>query len=152
MVLDALVKTPELAWLGTTDEKMHLTAVAAMDPANLPRVAIGEGDKQTIRYFPERLPIGIDREGRGVLLYGVTDPTLDEFRVFLEGYAPLLRALREWTLRIVAPPSSPTWDWTLVRVEREATARATRVRRRRSRRADPDRTRRSRGRPPRAGR
>jgi hypothetical protein len=32
---------------------------------------------------------------------------LDEFRVFLERHAPMLRALRAWTLRIVVPPHLP---------------------------------------------
>ena len=40
----------------------------------------------------------------GELVYLVTDATLDEFRVFLERHAPVLRALRAWTLRIVVPP------------------------------------------------
>jgi hypothetical protein len=108
MVLDAIVESPDLVWLGTVEEKAaHLTALTAINPADLPHVTIGEGDKRTVRYFPERLPIGIDLEGRGVLVYVVTDPTLDEFRVFLERYAPVLRALRAWTLRIVLPPHLP---------------------------------------------
>jgi hypothetical protein len=37
----------------------------------------------------------------------VTEQILDEFRVFLERLAPLLRALRAWTLRIVVPPDLP---------------------------------------------
>jgi hypothetical protein len=56
------------------------------------------------RYFPDRLPIGIHLAGRGVVVYVVTDPWLDEFRVFLERHAALLRALPAWTLRIVVPP------------------------------------------------
>jgi hypothetical protein len=63
--------------------------------------------RPTIRYFPERFPIGIHLDGRGVLVYLVTDPLLDEFRVFLERHAPMLRALRAWTLRIVVPPHLP---------------------------------------------
>jgi hypothetical protein len=108
MVLDAIVESPELVWLATAEEKTaHLTALATIDPADLPHVTIGEGDKQTIRCFPERLPIGIHPEGRGALVYVVTDAILDEFRVFLERHAPLLRALRAWTLRIVVPPHLP---------------------------------------------
>jgi hypothetical protein len=37
----------------------------------------------------------------------VTDQILDEFRVFLERHAPVLRALPAWTLRIVVPPHLP---------------------------------------------
>jgi len=106
MVLDAIVEDPDLVWLGT-NEAAHLTALTRIDPTNLPHVTVGEGDARTTRYFPERLPIGIHLAGRGVLVYVVTDPWLDEFRVFLERHAPLLRALRAWTLRIVAPPHLP---------------------------------------------
>ena len=95
-------------WLGTADEKAaHLTALTRIDLTNLPHVTVRQGDARTIRYFPERLPIGIHLAGRGVLVYVVTDPFLDELRVFLERHAPLLRALRAWTLRIVVPPHLP---------------------------------------------
>jgi hypothetical protein len=108
MVLDAIVVSPELVWLGTADEKAaRLNALAAIDLADLPHLTVGEGDKRTIRFFPERLPIGIHPDGRGELVYLVTDATLDEFRVFLERHAPVLRALRAWTLRIVVPPDLP---------------------------------------------
>jgi hypothetical protein len=108
MILDAIVESPELVWLATAEEKTaHLTALATIDQADLPHVTIGEGNKRTIRCFPERLPIGIHPEGRGALVYVVTDAILDEFRVYLERHAPLLRALRAWTLRIVAPPHLP---------------------------------------------
>ena len=42
-----------------------------------------------------------------MIVYVVTDPWLDEFRVFLERHAALLRALPAWTLRIVVPPQFP---------------------------------------------
>lgn len=51
--------------------------------------------------------IGIHLAGRGVVVYVVTDPTLDDFREFLERHATLLRALPAWTLRIVVPPQFP---------------------------------------------
>jgi len=108
MVLDAIVEDPDLVWLGTGEEKAaHLTALTRIEPTNLPHVGVGQGDARIIRYFPERLPIGIHLAGRGVLVYVVADPWLDEFRVFLERHAALLRALPAWTLRIVVPPQFP---------------------------------------------
>jgi hypothetical protein len=108
MGLDAIVEDPDLVWLGTADEKtVHLTALTRIAPIDLPHVAVGEGDARTVRYFPERLPIGIHLAGRGVVVSVVTDPGLDEFRVFLERHAALLRALPAWTLRIVVPPQFP---------------------------------------------
>jgi hypothetical protein len=105
MVLDAIVEDPDLVWLGTADEKAaHLLALTRIEQADLPHVTVGEGEARTVRYFPNRLPIGIHLAGRGVVVYVVTDPWLDEFRVFLERHAALLRALPAWTLRIVVPP------------------------------------------------
>src|SRR5688572_538683 len=108
MVLDAIVEDPDLVWLGTAEEKAtHLLALTRIEQADLPHVSVGEGGTRMVRYFPDRLPIGIHLAGRGVVAYVVTDPWLDEFRVFLERHAALLRALPAWTLRIVVPPQFP---------------------------------------------
>src|SRR5262245_33764722 len=108
MVVDAIVEDPDLVWLGTADEKAaHLLALTRIEQADLPHVTVGDGETRTVRYFPDRLPIGIHLAGRGVVVYVVTDPWLDEFRVFLERHAALLRALPAWTLRIVVPPQFP---------------------------------------------
>lgn len=105
MVLDAIVEDPDLVWLGTADEKIsHLTTLLRIQPEDLPHVAAGAGDARTVRYFPERLPVGIHPAGRGVVVYVISDPWLDEFRVFLIRHAALLHALPAWTLRIVVPP------------------------------------------------
>ena len=108
MVLDAVVEDADLVWLGTADEKAaHLLALTRIEQADLPHVSVGEGETRRVRYFPDRLPLGIQLAGRGVVVYVVTDPWLDEFRVFLERHAGLLRALPAWTLRIVVPPQFP---------------------------------------------
>jgi hypothetical protein len=108
MVLDAIVEDPDLVWLGTADEKAtHLLALTRIAESDLPHISVGEGDSHTVRYFPDRLPIGIHPAGRGVVVYVVTDPTLDNFREFLERHAALLRTLPAWTLRIVVPPHFP---------------------------------------------
>jgi hypothetical protein len=108
MVLDAIVEDADVVWLGTVDEKAaHVLALTRIQQADLPHVTVGEGETRTVRYFPDRLPIGIHLAGRGVVVYVVTDPWLDEFRVFLERHAALLRALPAWTLRIVVPPQFP---------------------------------------------
>jgi hypothetical protein len=108
MVLDAIVEDPDLVWLGTAEEKAaHLLALTRLEQADLPHASVGEGEARRVRYFPDRLPIGIHLAGRGVVVYVVTDPTLDELREFLERHAALLRALPAWTLRIVVPPQFP---------------------------------------------
>jgi hypothetical protein len=108
MVLDAIVEDSDLVWLGTAEEKAaHLLTLIRIEQASLPHVTARMGEARTVRYFSDRLPIGIHPAGRGVLVYVVTDPCLDEFRVFLERHAALLRAFRAWTLRIVVPPQFP---------------------------------------------
>jgi hypothetical protein len=108
MVLDAIVEDPDLVWLGTADEKAaHLLALTRIEQVDLPHVSVGAGEARSVRYFPDRLPIGIHLAGRGVIVYVVTDPWLDEFRLFLERHAALFRALPAWTLRIVVPPQFP---------------------------------------------
>lgn len=108
MVLDALVEDPDLVWLGTAEEKsVHLTMLTRIDPKDLPHAVVGQGGGREVRYFPDRLPIGIHLAGRGVVVYVVTDPLLDEFRLFLERHAALLAAFPAWTLRMVVPPQWP---------------------------------------------
>jgi hypothetical protein len=105
MVLDAIVEDPDLVWLGTADEKAaHLTALTRIAPEDLPHITVGQGEARTTRHFPERLPIGIHLAGRGVLAYVVLDPTLNDFRLFLERHSAVLRALPAWTVRVVIPP------------------------------------------------
>jgi hypothetical protein len=109
MVLDAIVEDPDLVWLGTAAEKTaHLTTLIRIEPADLPHITVGDGDARTVRYFPDRLPIGIHLAGRGVVIYVVTDAWLDEFRMFLERHAALLRALPAWTLESSCHRSSRT--------------------------------------------
>ena len=104
MVMDAVVEDPEMVWLGTTEDKAaHLTALTSITPEELPHVTSGIGDRRTVRYFPDRLPIGVHLAGRGVIVYVVLDPTLNDFRLFLERHAAVLRALRAWTVRVVIP-------------------------------------------------
>ena len=108
MVLDAIVEDPDMAWLATAEQKAaNLTALTCIDTVDLPHVVVGEGDARKVRYFPERLPIGIHLAGRGVLVYVFAAPGMGEFRLFLERHAAVLRALPAWTLRIVAPPNLP---------------------------------------------
>ncbi len=104
MVLDAIVEDPEMIWLGTAEDKTtHLTALTSIAPEELPHVTSGIGERRTVRYFPDRLPIGIHLAGRGVIVYVVLDPTMNDFRLFLERHAAVLRALPAWTVRVVIP-------------------------------------------------
>jgi hypothetical protein len=107
MVLDAVLEDPALTWLATEGEKLAhvtLTLGTRFARADLPRLVFGTSADQTIRYFPDRLPIGVDPDGRMVFLYLATRESPVDFRAFLHRHAELLRALPAWTIRLLVPP------------------------------------------------
>jgi hypothetical protein len=71
----------------------------------VPHLRFGEGKDKTTRYFPEKLPIGVPRDGHKphVFLYLVTGEVPAEFRVFLLRHADLLKTVDEWTIRLLVP-------------------------------------------------
>lgn len=104
MVLDAILEHPDIVWLATPEEKVaHLTTLTRVPLEDLPHVVIGQGDARQVRYFPDRLPIGIHPEGRVVLVYLVVDPSRDEFRAFLQRHVAMLAGLPAWTVRVGLP-------------------------------------------------
>jgi hypothetical protein len=69
--------------------------------SDLPSLTFRAAEDVTVRYFPDKLPIAVDTDGRGHLfLYLVTRLAPVDFRAFLERHAELLRAL-PWTLRLL---------------------------------------------------
>lgn len=105
MLLDAVLAEPELIWLATEDEKRaQLAALTDIPSDTLPHLTVGSGAAKTVRFFPDRVPIGIDLNGRWVFVYLVTHDRLDDFRAFLQRHADLFRTLQVWTIRIVIPP------------------------------------------------
>jgi hypothetical protein len=108
MLLDAVLADAQNSWLGTERDKMnYFAAVLEGDlPKNwYPHLAFGEGPEKTTRYFPDKLPIGTPRNGgrRHVFLYLVTREVPAEFRLFLLRHADLLKAVDEWTIRLLVP-------------------------------------------------
>jgi hypothetical protein len=85
MLLDAMLSTPVDKWLATPAEKA----------AALPLTA----DIKS----PDGLPIGLQADGRVVLLYLAPEPWPDAFRTFLRAHVPLLQSVPQWTIRIVLP-------------------------------------------------
>src|SRR4029078_5378974 len=52
----------------------------------------------------DKLPIGVSLDGRShVLLYLLSEPIGDDFRIFLRRHAELLRALPAWSIRLLVP-------------------------------------------------
>jgi hypothetical protein len=85
MLLDAVLSTPADQWLTTPAEK----AVA------LPLTPEMK--------LPDGFPIGVQADGRIVVLYLAPEPWPDAFRTFLHAHAPRLQSAPRWTLRIVLP-------------------------------------------------
>ena len=105
MVLDAVLADRGRTWLATEQDKLtHFTLTCRIPRSDLPSVTFRGEDAETVRYFPDKLPIGLDPAGGPyTFLYVVTRPGPVEFRAFLERHAELLRTLREWTIRLLIP-------------------------------------------------
>lgn len=92
-LVDALIGTPSVTWL-TSPEDRHTHFAGA---------------------FPEALskvPVGVEPDGRIVLLLPFVNGRLDDFRVFLQRCAGLLSALSRWTIRVALAPHSRQYGMT----------------------------------------
>jgi hypothetical protein len=105
MILDHVVASRDVTWLGSERDKLaHFTMHTPVPREELPSVTFGEGAKTTVRYFVDKLPIGVTADGRThIVLYLVTDPVPVEFRGFLHRHADLLRAVPGWRIRLLVP-------------------------------------------------
>jgi hypothetical protein len=103
MLLDAILKNPESIWMSSSAEKVEYLSSRGIPLDDAPHLVIRQGDQRRLRYFPERLPIGVHPSGHVVFVYVHSDPMRDKFRDFLQRHAPLLEKLPTWTIRIVVP-------------------------------------------------
>jgi len=105
MVLDAVIARPDVTWMATEREKVaHFTRERRLRPEDLPHLRFGNERATTIRYFPDKLPIGVDSDHRTHLfLYLVTRRLPIDFRAFLYRHAEILRTLRTWRIRLLVP-------------------------------------------------
>jgi hypothetical protein len=106
MLLDAVLATRDpVEWLATEHDKIaYFTLTRQIPRPTLPALRFKSAGSETVRHFADKLPIGLASDGRGHLfLYLATRPMPMDFRLFLERHAELLRALPEWTLRLLVP-------------------------------------------------
>lgn len=105
MILDEVIARPEVTWLATEREKVtYFTRVAQLRPEELPHVRFGNELASTVRYFPDKLPIGREPDGRThTFVYLVTRRLPVDFRAFLHRHAGLLRMLPGWVVRLLFP-------------------------------------------------
>lgn len=108
MVLDAVVADRSFSWLGTeSDKRSYFLRVlqGRLELREFPRLTFGTGPRVAHRYFPDKLPIGVERcRTDHVFLYLITSPVPMDFRLFLLRHAEMLRPLRRWTIRVLVPP------------------------------------------------
>jgi hypothetical protein len=107
MLLDAVLDDHEFTWLGPAmDKRRHFMRhlESKLEVRSYPHLLFGDGPKKTIRYFPDKLPIGMQPfADHFVFLYLVTSPSPMDFRLFLLRHTKLLRALFRWTIRLLIP-------------------------------------------------
>jgi len=104
MLLDAILENPESNWMSSSVEKVDYFSSRGIPLDDAPQIVIRQGDGRRLRYFPDRLPIGVHPSGHVVFVYLHADPLRDELRDFLQRHASLLERLSAWTIRIVVPP------------------------------------------------
>ena len=110
MVLDGLLADRSVTtWLGAEREKcryfkQHLGDRLRDD--EYPRLVFGKRPNVTVRYFPDKLPIGHDDDHRRhVFMYAAHSPSPMHFRLFVLRHLELLNALGFWTIRVLFPRS-----------------------------------------------
>jgi hypothetical protein len=103
MLLDAILENPESIWMSSSVEKVDYLSSRGLPLDDAPHMVSQTGEQRRVRYFPDRLPIGVHPSGHVVFVYLHADPLRDEFRAFLQRHASLLERLPAWTIRIVVP-------------------------------------------------
>jgi hypothetical protein len=105
MILDAVLADPSVTWLGAEREKcryfkQHLGDRLRDD--EYPRLVFGKRPNVTVRYFPDKLPIGYDGDHRRhVFMFLARSPSPMDFRVFILRHLELFNALSFWTIRVL---------------------------------------------------
>jgi hypothetical protein len=109
MILDGVLADRSITWLGSEREKRFYFKRRLSDSLRddeYPRLVFGKRPNVTVRYFPDKLPIGYDRDHyRHVFMYLARSASPMDFRVFILRHLELLNALGFWTIRVLFPMS-----------------------------------------------
>jgi hypothetical protein len=109
MILDGVLADRSVTWLGTEHEKRRHFQQRLGDTLRddeYPRLVFGKRANVTVRYFPDKLPIGYDGDlRRHVFMYLARSRSPMDFRVFILRHVELLNALGFWTIRVLFPRS-----------------------------------------------
>ena len=86
MVLDGVLADRSVTWLGSEREKRRYFKQRLRDRLRddeYPRLMFGKKPNVTVRYFPDKLPVGYERDQyRHVFMYVARSPSPMDFRVF----------------------------------------------------------------------
>jgi hypothetical protein len=95
MLLDAVLDEPTCTWLGPAiDKRRHFMRhlESRLDAREYPHLTFGDGPDKTVRYFPDKLPIGVLPElDHHAFVYLGTSPSPMDFRLFLLRHEELCR-------------------------------------------------------------
>ena len=108
MILDEVLGDRRCWWLSPADDKWRFFSLKRdnyLRPEDYPHIAFGSGRQRTIRCFPDKLPIGIekDRTSQLAFVYLVNRRLPVDFRQFLLRHTDLLRFVTTWTVRLLVP-------------------------------------------------
>lgn len=108
MILDAILADRRCWWLSPAADKWKFCCLLRdnyLRPEDYPHIAFGSGRQRTIRCFPDKLPMGVEKDSTShlVLVYLVNRRLPVDFRQFLIRHVSLLRFVRTWTLRLLVP-------------------------------------------------
>ncbi len=108
MILDAILADRRCWWLSPADDKWKFFCLMRdnyLRPEDYPHIAFGSGRQRTIRCFPDKLPIGVEKDSSSqlVFVYLVNRRLPVDFRQFLIRHSSLLRFVRTWTIRLLVP-------------------------------------------------
>jgi len=108
MILDAVLGDRRCWWLGQAADKWRFFCLKRdnyLQPDDYPNIAFGSGRQRTVRCFPDKLPIGIQKDDhdRVVFPYLVNRRLPVDFRQFLIRHDNLFRFVRTWTVRLLVP-------------------------------------------------
>lgn len=108
MILDAVLSDRRCWWLSPADDKWRFFCLKQdnyLRPEDYPHIAFGSARQRTMRCFPDKVPIGIekDRTSHLVFIYLVNRRLPVDFRQFLLRHADLLRFVTTWTVRLLVP-------------------------------------------------
>jgi hypothetical protein len=108
MILDAVLSDRRCWWLSPEADKrtfFDVTHETGLRPEEYPHFTFGSAPQTTVRCFPDKLPIGIEKAdtSRFVFLYLVNRRVPVDFRQFLIRHHNLLLNLHKWTVRLLVP-------------------------------------------------